>query len=81
LPRFVEVVARAETGETRAQKTLGKIGEYLGIGIANVIMGIGVQQVIVSGRLVYGWKMAKISRMVETGRLSLAVLLPNSAGR
>lgn len=56
LPRFVEIVARAEAGELRAQKTLEKIGEYLGIGIANVIMGIGVQQVIVSGRLVYGWK-------------------------
>ncbi len=56
MPRFVEIVARAEGGEIRAQKTLEKIGEYLGIGIANVIMGIGVQQVIVSGRLVYGWK-------------------------
>ncbi len=56
MPRFVEIVARAEVGETRAQRTLEKIGEYLGIGIANVIMGIGVQHVIVSGRLVYGWK-------------------------
>lgn len=56
MPRFVEIVARAESGETRARRTLEKIGEYLGIGIANVIMGIGVQQVIVSGRLVYGWK-------------------------
>lgn len=56
MPRFVEIVARAEAGEIRARRTLEKIGEYLGIGIANVIMGIGVQQVIVSGRLVYGWK-------------------------
>lgn len=56
MPRFIEIVARAEAGEIRAQKTLEKIGNYLGIGIANVIMGIGVQQVIVSGRLVYGWK-------------------------
>ncbi len=56
VPHFVEIVARAEGGEIRARKTLEKIGEYLGIGIANVIMGIGVQQVIVSGRLVYGWK-------------------------
>ena len=58
-PRFIEIVARAEAGEIRAQKTLEKIGEYLGIGIANVIMGIGVHQVIVSGRLVYGWKFIK----------------------
>jgi predicted NBD/HSP70 family sugar kinase len=56
MPRFVEIVARAEAGEIRARKTLEKIGKYLGIGIANVIMGVGVHQVIVSGRLVYGWK-------------------------
>ncbi|MGI8470228.1 MAG: ROK family protein [Pyrinomonadaceae bacterium] len=56
LPRFVEIVGRAEGGEIRAQKTLERIGEYLGIGIANMIMGIGVPNVIISGRLVYGWK-------------------------
>ena len=55
-PRFVEIVARAEGGELRAQRTLEKIGEYLGIGIGNVITGLGVPRVIVSGRLVYGWK-------------------------
>jgi predicted NBD/HSP70 family sugar kinase len=55
-PRFVEIVARAEAGELRAQRTLERIGEYLGIGIANVIMGLGVPRVIVSGRVVYGWK-------------------------
>ena len=43
-------------GETRAQRTLEKIGDYLGIGIANVIMGVGISRVIISGRLVYGWK-------------------------
>ncbi|HEY0426692.1 MAG TPA: ROK family protein [Pyrinomonadaceae bacterium] len=55
-PRFIEIVERAESGEIRAQRSLERLGEYLGIGIANVIMGIGVQHVIVSGRLVYGWK-------------------------
>ncbi|HUE83118.1 MAG TPA: ROK family protein [Pyrinomonadaceae bacterium] len=55
-PRYVEIVARAETGELRAQRTLERIGEYLGIGIGNVIMGVGVPHVIVSGRIVYGWK-------------------------
>ncbi len=57
--RFVEIVARAEAGETRARRTLEKIGHYLGIGIANVIMGIGVSHVVVSGRLVYGWTYLK----------------------
>jgi predicted NBD/HSP70 family sugar kinase len=55
-PRFVEIVARAEAGELRARRTLERIGEYLGIGIGNVIMGLGVPRVIVSGRIVYGWK-------------------------
>ena len=55
-PRFVEIVARAEAGELRAQRTLERLGEYLGIGIANVITGLGVTRVIVSGRLVYGWR-------------------------
>jgi predicted NBD/HSP70 family sugar kinase len=55
-PRFVEIVARAEAGELRSQRTLERVGEYLGIGIANVIMGLGVPRVIVSGRVVYGWK-------------------------
>ena len=55
-PRFVEIVARAEGGELRAQRTLERVGEYLGIGIGNVITGLGVPRVIVSGRLVYGWK-------------------------
>ena len=55
LPRFVEIVSKAENGEIRAQRTLEKIGDYLGIGIANVIMGVGISRVIISGRLVYGW--------------------------
>lgn len=55
-PRFVEIVARAEGGELRAQRTLERVGEYLGIGIANVITGLGVPRVIVGGRLVYAWK-------------------------
>lgn len=56
MPRFVEIVAKAEGGDVRARRTLESMGEYLGIGIANVIMGVGIPHVIVSGRLVYGWK-------------------------
>jgi predicted NBD/HSP70 family sugar kinase len=59
LPRFVEIVAKAENGEIRSRKTLEMIGDYLGIGIANVIMGVGIPRVIVSGRLVYGWNFIK----------------------
>jgi len=55
-PRFVEIVARAEAGERRAQAVLVRTGKNLGIGIGNVITGLGVSQVVVSGRIVHGWK-------------------------
>ncbi|MBP7416248.1 MAG: ROK family transcriptional regulator [Pyrinomonadaceae bacterium] len=55
-PRFVEIVSKAKVGDVRSRRTLEKIGDYLGIGIANVIMGIGISRVIISGRLVYGWE-------------------------
>jgi predicted NBD/HSP70 family sugar kinase len=55
LPKFIEIVAKAENGDNRSRRTLEMIGDYLGIGIANVIMGVGIPRVIVSGRLVYGW--------------------------
>ncbi|HEX8566546.1 MAG TPA: ROK family protein [Pyrinomonadaceae bacterium] len=74
-PRFVEIVALAEAGEIRAQRTLEKLGEYLGIGIANVIIGLGVPHIILSGRIVYGWKFLKesVKKAVEqsiAGKLS-----------
>lgn len=53
--RFSELVNKASAGEVRAKRTLEKVGEYLGIGIANIIMGFGVPNIIVSGRLAYGW--------------------------
>ncbi len=59
IPRFVEIVSKAENGDNRSRRTLEKIGDYLGIGIANVIMGIGIPRVIISGRLVYGWTFIK----------------------
>jgi predicted NBD/HSP70 family sugar kinase len=45
-PRFVEIAYRAEAGERRAQTTLQRIGEYLGIGIGNLISGLGVPRVV-----------------------------------
>lgn len=59
VPRFVEIVSKAENGDNRSRRTLEKIGDYLGIGIANVIMGVGIPRVIISGRLVYGWRYLK----------------------
>lgn len=74
-PSFVEIVARAEAGERRAQATLESTGEYLGIGIGNLISGLGVTRVVVSGRIVYGWKFLADSlrqavRRTMAGRLT-----------
>jgi predicted NBD/HSP70 family sugar kinase len=55
-PRFVEIVARASAGERRAQATLSQVGGYLGIGISNIMVGVGVPRVVVSGRIVQGWE-------------------------
>ena len=68
VPRFVEIVSKAENGDNRSRRTLEKIGDYLGIGIANVIMGIGIPRVIISGRLVYGWKFIKEPLYEAIGR-------------
>lgn len=70
VPRFVEIVSKAENGDNRSRRTLEKIGDYLGIGIANVIMGVGIPRVIISGRLVYGWKYIK-DPMYEAIRRSI----------
>ncbi|MDQ3651091.1 MAG: ROK family protein [Acidobacteriota bacterium] len=80
-PRFMDVVARAEGGERRAQSTLARVGEYLGIGIGNVISGLGVPRVVVSGRIVYGWKYLEepLREMVArtmAGRLSNWSIVP-----
>lgn len=66
--RFSEIVNRASAGEIRAQRTLEKVGEYLGVGIANIIMGFGVPNVIVSGRLVYGWQFLNESMREAIGK-------------
>lgn len=75
-PRFIEIVERAEAGEIRAQRTLEQLGEYLGIGIGNMIMGVGVPHIIVSGRLVYAWKYIKEPLFEAVGK-SMAGRLGN----
>jgi predicted NBD/HSP70 family sugar kinase len=66
--RYVQIVERAEAGELRARATLERMGGYLGIGIANVITGFGVQRVILSGRIVYGWKFIRDSLYQAVGQ-------------
>jgi predicted NBD/HSP70 family sugar kinase len=83
-PEFVEIVERAEAGETRALQTLARVGGYLGIGIANMISGLGVSRVVVSGRLVRGWKflteaMNEAVGKSMAGRLAEWTVVPGDA--
>jgi predicted NBD/HSP70 family sugar kinase len=73
--RFTDLVARAEAGDRRARVTLERVGTHLGIGIGNVICGLGVPNVVLSGELVQGWKFIESSAraaiaMSLCGRLS-----------
>ena len=73
--RFIDLVGRAASGERRALVTLERVGTHLGIGIGNVICGLGVPHVVVSGDLLHGWKFIEASAraaiaMSLAGRLS-----------
>jgi predicted NBD/HSP70 family sugar kinase len=56
---FAELVERAEAGEARAREVLERTGEYLGIGIANILNGVGISRVVVSGRIVLGYALLR----------------------
>jgi predicted NBD/HSP70 family sugar kinase len=66
--RFTDVVTRANSGERRAQMTLDRVGTHLGIGVANVICGLGVPHVVLSGDLVHGWKFIEASAHAAIAR-------------
>jgi len=68
IPRFNEIVSKAGNGDIRSRRTLEKIGDHLGLGIANVIMGIGIPHVIISGRLVNGWEFIREPIMASVKR-------------
>lgn len=55
-PNFAGIVSRAEAGEARARATLARVGDYLGVGVANLIGGLGISRVVITGRLALGWK-------------------------
>ena len=79
--RFTDVVAKAHAGDRRAQVTLERVGNHLGIGIGNVILGLGVPNVVLSGELVDGWKFIEPAAraaigMSMAGRLSRWSLEP-----
>lgn len=81
---FKEIVSRAAAGERRAQTTLERVGTHLGIGIGNVISGLGVPNVVLSGEVIHGWKFIEASAraaiaMSLGGRLSQWSLEPGES--
>jgi len=57
--QFADVIARAKAGERRARAVLGRVGEYLGVGIGNVLAGLGLAHVVVSGRIAGAWEFVR----------------------
>ncbi len=76
LPPFTEIVLRAEGGEVRAQRALQRVGAYLGIGISNVILTLGVTDIVVTGAILDGWRFIK-----EPVREAMAKTLPGRLAR
>ncbi len=54
---FAELVERALGGERAAQNALTQTAYYLGVGIANLIVGFSPEAVIVSGAMVQAWQL------------------------
>ena len=69
--RFTDLVSKATAGERRAQVTLERVGTHLGIGIGNVICGLGVARVVLSGELLHGWHFIEHTARAAIG-MSLA---------
>jgi predicted NBD/HSP70 family sugar kinase len=69
--RFTDVVSKATAGERRAQVTLERVGTHLGIGIGNVICGLGVARVVLSGELLHAWQFIEQPARAAVG-MSLA---------
>src|SRR5215213_1569689 len=57
--RAASAGAPAKAGERRAQSALRRVGGYLGVGIGNVMTGLGLSRVVVSGRISAGWEFVR----------------------
>lgn len=73
---FEELVARAQGGDLRARRALEQTGEFLGIGIAGIIKGVGISQVVISGEIVRGWGFIR-TPLHETIRRTMNGCLPD----
>ena len=75
-PPFSEIVLRAEGGDVRAHRALQRVGAYLGIGISNVILALGVPDIVVTGPILDGWRFIR-----EPLREAMAKSLPGRLAR
>lgn len=56
---FEQLVKLAREGKPEATEALKESGQYLGIGISNLIVGFSPQAVVISGNIVKAWTLIK----------------------
>ncbi|MDQ3801915.1 MAG: ROK family transcriptional regulator [Acidobacteriota bacterium] len=56
---FEQLIKLAHEGKPEATKALKESGQYLGIGISNLIVGFSPQAVVISGNIVKAWSLIK----------------------
>lgn len=82
---FTEIVDRALSGETNAEKALVDMALCLGIGISNLVVGFSPEVVVVGGEITRAWDLVEdalkdtIEHSVRRG-LPSARILPSTLG-
>ncbi|MEZ5425345.1 MAG: ROK family transcriptional regulator [Pyrinomonadaceae bacterium] len=80
-----QIIQRANLGEERAISSLKETAFYLGVGIANLVVGLSPQAVVISGRIIRAWNLIAddLKNIVEKsvqGGLPKTVLIPSTLG-
>lgn len=73
-----QILDLAKNGEKNAVKVLHETTEFLGIGIANLIIGLSPQAIIVSGRITKVWDLIS-DKLTETATRSVRSRLPKTS--
>jgi len=63
-PAFVDVLRRAEQGDTKAQEALDRMGHYLGAGLAMLMTALAPEIIVVIGDVTQAWP--RVSRAINS---------------
>lgn len=83
---ITDVIARARSGDARADAALAETGRYLGLGLATIINALNPARIFVGGEITAAWDRieAPVRAEVETRALTPAAaatpILPEQAG-